>query len=65
MDLLKKINICLQLTDFINFNVGSHRFLTEELKQQLYHDFIHHLITTGVLITSEEIARTNIFVEAL
>ena len=64
MNLLKKINIRLQLTDFINFNVGSQRFLTDELKQQLYHEFIHHLITTGVLITPEEIALTNIFAEA-
>jgi len=48
MNLLKKINIRLQLTEFINFNVGSHRFLTEELKQQLYHEFIHHLITTNI-----------------
>ena len=64
MNLLKKINIRLQLTDFINFNVGSHRFLTDELKQQLYHEFIHHLITTGVLTTPEEIALTNTFAEA-
>jgi hypothetical protein len=64
MDLLEKINIRLQLTDFINFNVGPHRFLTEELNQQLYHEFIQHLIITGVLITPEEIAQTNIFAEA-
>jgi hypothetical protein len=63
MNLLKKINIRLQLTDFINFNVVSHRFLTDELKQQLYHEFMHHLITTGVLTTPEEIALTNIFDE--
>ena len=48
----------------VQTNVWSHRFLTDELKQQLYHEFIHHLITTGVLITPEEFALTNIFAEA-